>query len=259
MTLPARSPRKSRPAIELVVVSSTRLSPHLVRVTLGGDGFAQFEDRPETDKYAKLQFTTPEPEPRTVTRTYTIRSVDHEAKTLDIDFVVHGDEGLAGPWAARVAPGAPLSIFGPGGGYVPDPDAAWYLFAGDLSAVPAIAASLEALPESATGVVLIEVESDAAILDLVAPAGIDVRWIVDPAHTPERLADEVRALEWKPGHVDVFAHGERESMKLLRRALFDERGLERSQVSLSGYWARGRTEDRFQAEKREPIGQIFPA
>ena len=48
-------------------------------------------------------------------------------------------------------------------------------------------------------------------------------------------------------------------MKALRRALLDERGLERAQVSLSGYWARGRTEDRFQAEKREPIGQIFAA
>ena len=35
------------------------------------------------------------------------------------------------------------------------------------------------------------------------------------------------------------------------------RGLDRAQVSLSGYWARGRTEDRFQAEKREPIGKIL--
>ena len=28
------------------------------------------------------------------------------------------------------------------------------------------------------------------------------------------------------------------------------------QLSLSGYWAAGRTEDVFQAEKRQPIGQI---
>ena len=47
-------------------------------------------------------------------------------------------------------------------------------------------------------------------------------------------------------------------MKELRRVFFEEKGLERGQVSLSGYWARGRTEDRFQAEKREPIGQILP-
>ena len=31
---------------------------------------------------------------------------------------------------------------------------------------------------------------------------------------------------------------------------------DRDELSLSGYWAYGRTEDRFQAEKREPIGRI---
>lgn len=94
------SPRRPRPVVDLEVVSTERLSPHLVRVRLGGAGFATFEDRPETDKYAKLRFTTPAPE-SPVTRTYTVRRVDHEAQTLDIEFVVHGDE--AGPWAATAA------------------------------------------------------------------------------------------------------------------------------------------------------------
>ncbi len=249
------SPRAPRPSVDLVVESSVWLSPHLVRVRLGGDGFAQFEDRPDTDKYAKLMFTTPEGDP--VTRTYTIRNVDREAHTLEIDFVVHGDEGLAGPWAAAVMPGAKLSLLGPGGGYLPNSEADFYLYAGDLSAVPAIAASLEALPDDAEGIALIEIDATDAALDLVAPAGVEVRWLVDEAHQAEFLANAVRALDWPSGHVDVFVHGERESMKALRRVLFDERELERSQVSLSGYWARGRTEDRFQAEKREPIGQIF--
>ncbi|WP_457824606.1 SIP domain-containing protein, partial [Staphylococcus aureus] len=52
-------------------------------------------------------------------------------------------------------------------------------------------------------------------------------------------------------------HGEREAMKALRDVFFRVWGLDRAQVSLSGYWAYGRTEDRFQAEKREPIGQIL--
>lgn len=260
MTLSSRtSPRPPRPTVDLVVVSSEWLSPYLVRVRLGGPGFGQFEDRPETDKYVKLKFTTPSPESLPVTRTYTVRRVDAQAQTLDIDFVVHGSEGLAAPWAAVAQPGAVLSLLGPGGGYLPNPDADWYLFAGDLSAVPAIAAGLEALPEDAVGVALIEVDAEDAILDLAAPPGLEVRWIVDPTHDEETLADAVRAFSWRAGRVDVFAHGERESMKALRRVFFDERGLERSHVSLSGYWARGRTEDRFQAEKREPIGQIVPA
>ncbi|UOQ59494.1 siderophore-interacting protein [Leucobacter rhizosphaerae] len=256
-----RPPRPPRPTVELEVVHTERLSPHLVRVRLGGAGFAQFQDRPETDKYVKLKFTTPAPESLEVTRTYTVRAVDPEQGTLDVDFVVHGDEGLAGPWAASAQPGDRLGLMGPGGGYRPDPDADWHLLAGDLSAVPAIAAALEelrAVAPGAAGVAFIEVDAEDAILPLEAPEGIAVMWIVDPAHDPEALADHVRSHEWAEGRVQVFAHGERESMKALRRLLSGERGVPRADLSLSGYWARGRTEDRFQVEKREPIGQIFP-
>ncbi|MCT9820963.1 siderophore-interacting protein [Microbacterium sp. W1N] len=247
--------RPPRPTLEFEVVASERLSAHLVRITLGGDAFAQFEDRPETDKYAKLKFATPDGHP--VTRTYTVRRVDHDARTLQIDFVVHGDEGLAGPWAAAAQPGDRVSLMGPGGGYRPDPEADWHLLAGDLSAVPAIAAALEALPADAEGVAVIEIDAPDAELPLTAPAGVAVLWLVEPEHDAERLASALRTLPWREGRVQVFAHGERESMKAIRRVLFDERELDRGQVSLSGYWARGRTEDRFQAEKREPIGQIL--
>ncbi|KAA9085238.1 siderophore-interacting protein [Microbacterium radiodurans] len=258
MTLSSRTaPRTPRPSIELEVVATERLSSHLVRVTLGGDGFSRFENRPETDKYVKLKFTTPAPESAPVTRTYTVRRVDAVARTLDIDFVVHGDDGLAGPWAANAQIGDRLELVGPGGGYAPDAAADWHLFAGDLSAVPAITAALEALESDAVGHAFIEVESDDAILPLAAPDGVEIEWIVDPSHDVDALAAVVRQFEWPAGRVHVFAHGERESMKALRPVLFAERGLERTQVSLSGYWARGRTEDRFQAEKREPIGQIL--
>ncbi len=236
-------------------MATAQLTPSLVRVTLGGEGFAAFEDRAETDKYAKLKFQDADGAP--VTRTYTVRRVDPDAQTLDIDFVVHGDEGLAGPWAAAARPGDRLSLMGPGGGYRPDAAADWHLFLGDLSAVPAIAAALEALPASAVGHAFIEVETDAAIMALEAPAGVEVEWIVDPSHATDALASVVSQFDWPAGAVQVFAHGERESMKALRPVLFDERGLDRDRVSLSGYWARGRTEDRFQAEKREPIGQIL--
>ena len=70
------------------------------------------------------------------------------------------------------------------------------------------------------------------------------------------LLDAVRNAEWLQGRVHVFAHGERGYMKGLRDIFFREHGLERGQVSLSGYWAQGRVEDEFQAEKKLPVGQI---
>ena len=252
------TPRIPRPSIELEVLQTNRLSDQLVRVRLGGAGFNAFENRPETDKYVKLQFAIPGDALRPITRTYIVRRVDEAAGWLEIDFVVHGDEGIAGPWAAAAQPGDRLRFLGPGGGYAPNPDAAWHLLVGDLSAVPAIAAALEALPTSAVGVVIIEATDAEAVIEIDAPAGVEVRWVIDPEHNTETLAAAVLALPWLDGQVDAFVHGERESMKALRRVLFEVRGLDRAHVSLSGYWARGRTEERFQAEKREPIGRIDP-
>ena len=97
------------------------------------------------------------------TRTYTIRWLDLAARELAIDFVVHGDEGLAGPWAANAKPGDRLIVSGPGAGYKPNPEADWYLFAGDDAAIPAIASSIEALPADAVGRAYLEVDDEADI------------------------------------------------------------------------------------------------
>jgi NADPH-dependent ferric siderophore reductase len=45
-------------------------------------------------------------------------------------------------------------------------------------------------------------------------------------------------------------------MKAIRRILQEDWGLEKHDMSLSAYWALGREEDAFQAEKRETIGIV---
>jgi NADPH-dependent ferric siderophore reductase len=271
-------PPKGRNQTILEVLEVQRLAPHLVRVVAGGPGFASYRDTGFTDKYVKLLFADPElgltppydmealrevlpPEKMPSRRTYTVRWVDHERQCLAIDFVTHGDQGLAAPWAERARPGDQLVFSGPGGAYRPDPDADWHLLVGDDAALPAIASALEVLPADAVGHALVEVDSAADELELGVPAGVELLWLhrngAEPG-TTRLLVDAVRAVPWREGRVQVFAHGEREAMKALRDYLLGERGLERSQVSLSAYWAYGRTEDRFQAEKKEPIGQILP-
>lgn len=268
--------RPPRPQVVLEVLDTRALSPHLVRVRLGGPGMAAFTTNGFTDKYVKIIFAKPElgleppydlealrqklaPEDQPVRRTYTVREVDERAGWISIDFVVHGDEGIAGPWARDAEPGDFLVFSGPSGAYAPDPTVDWHLFAGDESAQPAITAAVQALPESAVGVALLEVYGVDDEIDLGAPAGVQIRWLHRgdvPAGTSSVLADAVAALSWRDGRVHVFAHGERESIKALRDIFYKHRGLDRGQVSLSGYWAYGRAEDKFQAEKREPIGQI---
>ncbi|MGY2743663.1 siderophore-interacting protein [Arthrobacter sp. UYCu723] len=268
--------RKSRPQINLSVLRREQLSPQMVRVVAGGPGFDGYVNNGFVDRYIKIAFPQPGidyPEPLDLwairetmpreewphTRTYTVRWVDVQARELAIDFVIHGDEGLAGPWAASARPGDSLVFTGPGGGYNPDPAADWYLFAGDESALPAISAAIESLPEHARGLAFLEVDGDAEIQSLAAPAGVELRWLLRggvPAGASELLVNAVRDTEWPEGRVQVFAHGERGYMKSLRDVFYGQRGLERGQVSLSGYWAMGRVEDDFQAEKKLPVGMI---
>jgi NADPH-dependent ferric siderophore reductase len=266
--------RPARPQAVLAVRGREQLSPHTVRITAGGPGFEALRMNEFTDKYAKILFVDPAlgltppydlaalreslpPAQQPVTRTYTLRRADPQGQELTIDFVVHGDEGIAAPWAARAEPGDILTMSGAGGAYRPDPASDWHLLAGDESALPAICSALEALPDDARGLAYLETSDPGEYLDAKPPAGVEVVWLhrPHPGSRPGLLADAVLAGPWLPGRADVFAHGERESMKAIRAALKSRLG-DGDQVSLSGYWAAGRTEDAFQSEKRQPIGQI---
>jgi NADPH-dependent ferric siderophore reductase len=268
---------KPRSQFALNVVRREQLSPHMVRIVAGGPGLADFVAKDATDMYVKIHFLQPgvhytEPvdvfalreilprEQWPATRTYTVRWLDVPAQEIAIDFVIHGDSGLAGPWAAAAEPGDRIIFSGPGGAYRPNPEADWYLFAGDEAALPAIAAAVEALPADAVGRAYLEVDTAADIQAITSPVGVQVTWLFREGATPAEstaLVDAVAQGPWLDGEVDAFVHGEREYMKQLRDVLFKQRGLARSQVSLSGYWAYGRTEDYFQAEKKQPIGKIL--
>ncbi|HYH77203.1 MAG TPA: siderophore-interacting protein, partial [Arthrobacter sp.] len=207
---------KTRPQINLTVIRREQLSPHMVRIVAGGDGFADYVNNDFVDRYVKIVFPQPgvdydlpldlwtirEAMPREqwpFTRTYTVRWVDPVARELAIDFVIHGDEGLAGPWAASARPGDALTFTGPGGAYNPAPDADWYLFAGDEAALPAIAASLESLPAAAKGVAFLEVDSDADIQPITAPPGVQLNWLRRnglPAGTGDLLVTAVANADW---------------------------------------------------------------
>jgi NADPH-dependent ferric siderophore reductase len=271
-----------RPVHTFEVVRSEQLTPHLIRVVLGGTGFDTFSPNEYTDAYVKIVFVRdgvdvgalPQPltldsfnalpvEQRPDVRTYTVRRVDAERREISIDFVVHGEHGVAGPWAAAATAGQPAYLMGPSGAYAPDPAADWHLLAGDEAAVPAIAAALEALPDNAIGKVFIEVAGPEEEIELSAPAGVKVRWIYRGGRAdlvPEDLAGDnaplitaVKEATWLPGQVQVFVHGEAQTvMHNLRPYIRKERGVDAKWAnSISGYWRRGRTEETFRQWKRE--------
>jgi NADPH-dependent ferric siderophore reductase len=245
------------------VVRTARVSPHLVRVTVGGDdlrrfafqGFDQWvrlalppagRDRVEglgdrLDVRGYLQWRTVPAARRPVIRNYTIRSFDADALEADIDFVVHGDAGVAGPWAVAAAPGAGLAMIDQGCGFRHDPSIDRVLLVGDETAMPAIAGILRDLPRDTVGEAVIEVPDIADAQEAGEPDGVGVHWVVRPAGArPGALALE-HALELPPadGAVQVFAAGESALATGVRRRLV-ERGVPKGAITFCGYWKLGR-------------------
>ncbi|MCW8100035.1 siderophore-interacting protein [Streptomyces tauricus] len=267
-----RPARKAPKPHSARVVRTERLTPHMQRVVLGGEGLADFTAGTSTDHYVKLLFgaegvTYPEPfdmarireefprEQWPVTRTYTVRAWDPEQRELTLDFVIHGDEGLAGPWAAHVRAGELVRFLGPGGAYAPDAEADWHLLAGDESALPAIAASLEGMPDGARVRAFVEVSGPEE--EQKFDSATEVVWLHrGDRPVGEALVAAVRALEFPAGRVHAFVHGEAGFVKELRRLLRVERGIPREDISISGYWRLGHNEDGWQAAKRDWNAQV---
>lgn len=271
-----------RPVHTFAVVRTEKLTDHMVRVVLGGTGYDTFRPSQFTDSYVKVVVVRqdaaavaalPQPltldsfdglpeEDRPVIRTLTVRRADPVAREIAIDVSVHGDHGVAGPWAAGAQPGQPVYLMGPNGAYAPDPAADWHLLAGDESALPAIAAALEALPPDAVGKAFIEVAGPDDEIALTAPPGVQLNWLhrggradlvgQDRAGDNAPLIEAVTTTLWLPGQVQVFIHGEAQAvMHNLRPYIRKERGVDAKWASISGYWRRGRTEETFRQWKKE--------
>ncbi|SEN74772.1 siderophore-interacting protein [Cryobacterium luteum] len=151
------------------------------------------------------------------------------------------------------------------------------LLVGDETAAPAVCSILESLPAGRRARAFIEVPSPADALPLALPAGCEITWLArDRAPHGERLDQAVR--EWVAANrplvdtavattpqplaeVDVdcdllwespnaaagtgfyaWLAGESCMIKLLRRFLVSETGIDRSRVAFMGYWRLGRSE-----------------
>lgn len=248
---PAQPPRRRRnPPRNLRVIRNELLTPHMRRVTLGGEEMAGF---PTGRESANFKLVLPSDGDDRVVRTYTVRNFDETKQEVDVDFFIHLDAGPASQWAVDAAPGDSVGFMGPGSDKLAAQDRDWFLFAGDMSALPAIGANIERLPADARGYALLEVVDLEDKQNLPFPEAMSVQWIVNPH--PEQpntlLFDAVREIEWLDGSPAVWVAGESNAVRAIRNYLRDERDVGREDRYCSGYWQIGLTEDRHQQVKRQ--------
>jgi NADPH-dependent ferric siderophore reductase len=297
---------------EVVVVSVERTGPSFVRVELGGPALGELGvGGPWWDQRIKLVL----PDPTTGAlpsvegadaswwatflarpaaerghmRTYTVREVrgSGERATLVVDMVLHLEGDLVGPgslWAATATPGDRVVVLGPrrgfpyGGIEFAPPPGARLLLAGDETAVPAVCAILEQLPDDALGAAFLEVPVVGDVQDVRRPPGVEVVWLPRagavlgtllheavarhlgvPAATADVTPDEVDPDLWETpsysssgealgggaaggdpaGGTYAWVAGESRVVTGLRRHLVTEVGLDRGRVAFMGYWRRG--------------------
>ena len=257
MTTPAApGGRRRRPPRRAEVVSVSSIAPRLVSVLITGedlDGFAdaaptshlklflpaEGQDEPSLPVFTPDGAVSADEGPRPVVRTYTPRRYDPAGRTLEIQFLLHG-EGPASAWAQRARPGDKLAVAGPGGRFSLEPAASHWWIAGDESAIPAIGTLLDALPDTVTADVQIEVAGAGDEIKLPDPGRTSVTWRHrQPGVYSQELVAAARDAVVIPGGARVWVGCEAGAMRDIRRFLIRERGLPAGQLVTRGYWRTG--------------------
>lgn len=237
----------------------TAVTPRLVRVTLGGPELEGLVvEQPAASVRLLIpssganelvmptwngnEFLLPDGS-RPVIRTLTPLRVDHEKHQMDLEIVVH-EGGAVSEWALKAQEGDEAAISGPGRGWPLPDDAERFVLAGDESAMPAIGQLLEVLPADKPVRVMIEVATPEARLELPKHPKAEVEWYDLPEGAPpgDALVNAVTNAELPPG-TRVWAAGEAAAVQRIRRHLFEERGLTRSDTWIRGYWKTGKAGD----------------
>lgn len=240
----------------------TRLTPGMVRVTLGGEEMAGFQDGQagSPDDHVKLCFPAPgadrpvlpvvhadglgEQDPKgpfPILRDYTVRAWRPERLEIDVDMVLHG-HGIATTWARDATPGKVIGVLGPRGSVHYTGDYPWYLLGADETGLPALARRLAELPAGIPAFAFVQVGGPAEEQDLASAADVTLTWLHHgpaPAGADSPLEAAVRALTLPPGEGLAWFAGEATMLRPIRRYLRRELGFPKERVDVDGYWKRG--------------------
>lgn len=261
MAGPARVAAVEPKFIELEVIDNQQVSPHLRRVTLGGDGVAamtpqgydqwfRFFMRREGQDELRIptsastwfpQYLAMRASTRPWIRNYTVRDFRLESGELDIDFVCHEDPGPGAAWALRAERGERAVLLDEGLLYNDDGLPGDVLMVGDESALPAIAGICGSLADDVRGTAVIEIGHRDDIQQFRSPEGVDVRWIErGSAREGDAALEELRGLRIAADLGYAYSAGEQALATGTRRHLVRDRGIDKRRITFTGYWKLGK-------------------
>ncbi|GHA25655.1 siderophore-interacting protein [Devosia pacifica] len=242
---------------QLDVAAIEDLTPKMRRITLAGPDLEGF-DSPGHADHIKM-FFSPDPDnpilpeagpqglafpegQRPQMRDYTPRAFDAQRLRLDIDFVLHGDEGPASAWASQARIGQKAVIAGPRGSLIVPMTFDWYLLAGDETGLPAIARRLEELPSGAPVIAVLEVADAAEEQVFETQADLALHWVHRNGAAPgttRLISQKLTELEFPKGDAYAFIASEANASRAAKAHLVDSREFNPEWVKAAGYWLHG--------------------
>lgn len=221
------------------------LAPDFVRVRLSGPDLAGF-DSPGSDDHMRLFFPS-----GPVGSVEELRAAPSREYTplawgddwLDVEFAVHGDQGVAAPWAANAPLGSTIGVGGPRGAAVLTGEPGSWLLVGDETAIPAIRRFAALIPEGTPARIVIETVSAGREVEIDAP--VPVEWL-HRGDAPAGSAliaflDALTADDVVGDDPFVFIAAEQSIVKP-GRALLGRWDVDSANAVVKGYWKRGEAE-----------------
>ncbi|WP_194762837.1 siderophore-interacting protein [Microbacterium sp. UFMG61] len=221
------------------------LAPDFVRVRLTGNDLEGFES-PGSDDHMRLFFptgpaSTVEEMRAAPSREYT--PLAWGSDWLDVEFAVHGDAGIAAPWAATAPLGSSIGVGGPRGSMVLTGAPGSWLLIGDETAIPAIRRFATLIPIDVAARIVIETVSAGCEVDIEAP--VDIEWFhrgdAPSGSALTAFLDGLTSADSIGDDPFVFIAAEQSIVKP-GRALLERWGIDAARAVVKGYWKRGEAE-----------------
>lgn len=189
-----------------------------------------------------------------VSRIYTVRSVDAQTRRFTLDVVLHEAPGPMLAWVRALQPGDAFDLTGPRSHLqVPHHEGSVALLFADQSAIPALFALLQQWPGGLRAQAWIASDDAYPVNELPTVEGVCMHRL---AAGDAPLLQQARRLPPEPS-CTVWAAGEREEMRALRRHFIETVGMPRSDVAVAGYWKRGETTTETDQRRRRNYERVL--
>lgn len=259
LTMASPVSRELHAQFEMTVAAVTDLGGGMRRITFGADELGAFR-LVGADEYfgllvprAGATLTLPDAgrenvraaiadmpeEQRPALRWYTIRAHHIRHRTIEVDIVTHGDSGPGSAWACAARVGDRVGFRSGGALFRGHECEGPMVLVADETALPALAAILDAHPEVVHRAAIHVEVADPTVLTAYAFGGADLHvhrrtdGIPGSAVLPALAATDLRqvAYAWLCGESGLVTEG--------RRRLVRHGGVDRRSVLFSGYWKQG--------------------